>query len=85
MNVNFNKYDSVFLNDKEFIIIDIININSKFYFLLSSSKENDELDFSNLKIVEYSSDDDSNNIKEVVDEKLYLELSRKFIINLENV
>ena len=71
-------------NGDNYVIVGINDYNNKRYLLLSRLLESLDLDCENLKVVEYLNKNNRSLMKEIKDEKLLLELSKKFIVNLRN-
>lgn len=77
-------YDILTLEDgSEYTVLNILEQDSKKYYLLSPINEEEEPDFENLKIVQEIIDSGVKRLKEEVDEKILAKLSTKFLSLLE--
>lgn len=77
-------YDILTLEDgSEYTVLNMLEQDSKKYYLLSPINEEEEPDFENLKIVQEIIDSGVKRLKEEVDEKILAKLSTKFLSLLE--
>lgn len=77
-------YDILTLEDgSEYTVLNILEQDSKKYYLLSPINEEEEPDFENLKIVQEIIDSGVKRLKEEEDEETLTKLSAKFLSLLE--
>ena len=79
-----NIYDIVTISNKEFLVIDVVELEGKKYLLLSEKKQ-DDYNFDDLLVVELKEEDGILCTEEVKDEKTFMQLQKIFITNLENI
>lgn len=79
-----NIYDIVTISNKEFLVIDVVELEGKKYLLLSEKKQ-DNYNFDDLLVVELKEEDGILCTEEVKDEKTFMQLQKIFITNLENI